>query len=129
MIGSVGSISGSIGSQSLERAVRRASGHYVEAIEGASTSGDRPPRLAIADLRAEQRSETFRRHAAVPAGESASAPFVAQLAALGLGDAGTGERRVRRDPSLIVARADALYRDGYRRVTDLEPGFFGAAEY
>ncbi len=129
MIGSVGSISGSIGSQSLERAARRAAGHYVEAIEGASTSGDRPPRLAIADLRAEQRSETFRRHAAMPAGESASAPFVAQLAALGLGDAGTGERRVRRDSSLIVARADALYRDGYRRVTDLEPGFFGAAEY
>ena len=41
----------------------------------------------------------------------------------------TGERRVRRDPAQIAARADALYRDGYRRVTDLEPGFFGAAEY
>ncbi len=128
MIGSVGSIRESVGSQSLERAARRASGRYVEAVESAPAGGDRPPRLAIADLRAESRSETPRR-ATVPAGDSASAPFVAQLAALSLGDPGTGERRVRRDPSLIVARADALYRDGYRRVTDLEPGFFGAAEY
>jgi len=44
-------------------------------------------------------------------------------------DALSGERRVRRDPSQVLARADALYRDGYRRITDLEPGFFGAAEY
>lgn len=129
MIGSVGSIGESIGSQRLEKTPRRASGRYVEAAEGASASGDQPQRLAIADLRTEARGENIRRPAAMPLGDPASAPFVAQLAALGLGDSATGERRVRRDPSLIVTRADALYRDGYRRVTELEPGFFGTAEY
>ena len=129
MIGSVGSIGGSVGGQSLERATSRASGRYVEAVERTSTDGDGQRRFALIDLHAEARSEPVRRPAALPAGNPASAPFVAQLAALGLGDADTGERRVRRDPSLIVARADALYRDGYRRVTDLEPGFFAAAEY
>lgn len=129
MIGSVGSISESVGSQSLQRTVHRASGRYVEASEGASTGGERQQSFAILDLHAETRNETFHRRAAMPAGDPASAPFIAQLAALGLGDPGTGERRVRRDPSQIVARADALYRDGYRRVTDLEPGFFGTAEY
>ena len=128
MIGSVGSIGESVGSQNLQRTVHRASGRYVEAFEGASADGEQQ-RFSILDLRAEQRNETYHRRAAMPAGDPASAPFVAQLAALGLGDPGTGERRTRRDPSLIVARADALYRDGYRRVTDLEPGFFGAAEY
>ena len=127
MIGSVGSIGGSVGGQSLERAARRASGRYVEAAERISPDGQRP--FALIDLHAETRSESVRRPAAPPMGNPASAPFVAQLAALGLGDAGTGERRVRRDPSLVVSRADALYRDGYRRVTDLEPGFFGTAEY
>ncbi|WP_370676507.1 hypothetical protein [Pleomorphomonas sp. PLEO] len=129
MIGSVGSIGESVGSQSLQRAAHRASGRYVEAIEGSSASGERQ-QFAILDLQAEQRDETLRRRSSTTAtGNPASAPFVAQLAALGLGDAGTGERRVRRDPALIVARADALYRDGYRRVTELEPGFFGTAEY
>jgi hypothetical protein len=129
MIGSVGSIGESVGSKSLERAADRASGRYVEAIEGSSASGERQ-QFAILDLQAEQRDETLhRRSSPIGTGNPASAPFVAQLAALGLGDAGTGERRVRRDPALIVARADALYRDGYRRVTELEPGFFGTAEY
>lgn len=129
MIGSVGSIGGSVGGQSLERAARRASGRYVEAAERISTDNDGQRHFALIDLHAEARTEPLRRPAALPTGNPASAPFVAQLAALGLGDAGTGERRVRRDPSLVVARADALYRDGYRRVTDLEPGFFGTAEY
>ncbi len=129
MIGSVGSIGESFGSQRLEKTPHRASGRYVEAAEGASASRDQPQRLAIADLRTEAHSENIRRPAATPLGDPASAPFVAQLAALGLGDSATGERRVRRDPSLIVTRADALYRDGYRRVTELEPGFFGTAEY
>ncbi|MBS1166724.1 MAG: hypothetical protein H6R00_2749 [Proteobacteria bacterium] len=129
MIGSIGSISGSVGSQSLQRTIPRAFGRYVEASEGASAGDDRQQQLTIPDLRAEPRNETFRRRAAMPAGDPASSPFIAQLAALGLGDPGTGERRVRRDPSQIIARADALYRDGYRRVTDLEPGFFGSAEY
>ncbi|PKR88090.1 hypothetical protein CXZ10_16690 [Pleomorphomonas diazotrophica] len=128
MIGSVGSI-GSTSGQGLERAARRASGRYVEATEGASAGGDRRQELAIVDLPADAWKETYRHPTAISLGNPASAPFVAQLAALGLGDSATGERRVRRDPSLIVARADALYRDGYRRVTDLEPGFFGAAEY
>lgn len=127
MIGSVGSIGTS--GQGLERVARRASGRYVEATEGASAGGDRRQELAIVDLPADAWKETYRHPAAMSLGSPASAPFVAQLAALGLGDPGTGERRVRRDPSLIVARADSLYRDGYRRVTDLEPGFFGAAEY
>jgi len=125
MIGSIGSIGEGVRSQSIEKAARRASGRYVEATESTSAGGER--QLALADLRAEPKREAL--HAAMATGNPASAPFVAQLAALGLGDAVTGERRVRRDPSLIVARADALYRDGYRRVTDLEPGFFGAAEY
>ena len=129
MIGSVGSIGGSVGGQSLERAARRASGRYVEAAERISPDGDGQRHFALIDLHAEARSEPLRRPTALPVGNPASAPFVAQLAALGLGDAGTGERRVRRDPSLVVSRADALYRDGYRRVTDLEPGFFAAAEY
>lgn len=129
MIGSIGSIGESIGSQRLEKTPQRASGRYVEAAEDTFASDDQPQRLAIADLRAEARSENIQRPAAMPLGNPASAPFVAQLAALGLGDSTTGERRVRRDPSLIVTRADALYRDGYRRVTDLEPGFFGTAEY
>ena len=129
MIGSVGSIGGSVGGQSLERAARRASGRYVEAAERISPDGDGQRHFALIDLHAKTRSESVRRPAAPPMGNPASAPFVAQLAALGLGDAGTGERRVRRDPSLVVSRADALYRDGYRRVTDLEPGFFGTAEY
>lgn len=129
MIGSVGSIGASAGGQSLERAARRASGRYVEAAERTSADGDSQRHFALVDLRAETRSEAPHRPTATSASSPASAPFVAQLAALGLGDAGTGERRVRRDPSLVVARADALYRDGYRRVTDLEPGFFGTAEY
>lgn len=129
MIGSIGSISESAGSQSLQRTIPRASGRYVEASEGASAGNDRQQQLTILDPRADPRNETLRRRAAMPVGDPASSPFIAQLAALGLGDPGTGERRVRRDPSQIIARADALYRDGYRRVTDLEPGFFGAAEY
>jgi hypothetical protein len=127
MIGSIGSIGKSVSSQ-YERALHRASGRYVEATEDVS-SGDEQPRPALVDLRAEAIKEAFRYRATMSANNPASAPFIAQLAAVGLGDAGTGERRVRRDPSLIVARADALYRDGYRRVTDLEPGFFGTAEY
>lgn len=127
MIGSVGSIGESAGSQRLEKTPRRADGRYIEATEGASASGDQ--QFALVDLRAEQRNETFRRTTTIPPSDPASAPFIAQLAALNLGDAATGERRVRRDPSQIVTRADALYRDGYRRVTDLEPGFFGTAEY
>lgn len=129
MIGSVGSIGGSVGGQSLERAARRASGRYVEAAERASADSDNQRSFALVDPRAETGSRTGHRSTAPSANSSASAPFVAQLAALGLGDAGSGERRVRRDPLQIVARADALYRDGYRRVTDLEPGFFGTAEY
>ncbi len=127
MIGSIGSIGKSVSSQ-YERAPHRASGRYVEATEDVS-SGDEQSRPALVDLRAEAMKEAFRQRATMSANNPASAPFIAQLAAVGLGDAGTGERRVRRDPSLIVARADALYRDGYRRVTDLEPGFFGTAEY
>ncbi|PIO98415.1 hypothetical protein [Pleomorphomonas carboxyditropha] len=125
MIGSIGSIGESVRGEGIDKTVRRASGRYVEAAEGMSTGGER--QLALADLRAAPQKDAL--HAAIAAGNPASAPFVAQLAALGLGDAVAGERRVRRDPSLIAARADALYRDGYRRVTDLEPGFFGAAEY
>lgn len=127
MIGSIGSIGKGVDSQ-YERAPHRASGRYVEATEAASSGNDQQ-RLALVDLRAEATKETFRHRATMSANNPASAPFIAQLAAIGLGDPGTGERRVRRDPSLIVARADALYRDGYRRVTDLEPGFFGTAEY
>lgn len=129
MIGSIGSIGRSAGSPSLERADRRASGRYVEPAEGAMANGEQKTQFALLDLRAEHRTETLHHPAGTSAGAAASAPFVAQLAALGLGDAATGERRTRRDPSLVVARADALYRDGYRRVTDIEPGFFGAAEY
>ncbi len=129
MIGSVGSIGGIAGGQSLERAARRASGRYVEAVERASADSDNQRHLTLIDLRAETRSEPGYRPTATSASNAASSPFVAQLAALGLGDAGSGERRVRRDASQVVARADALYRDGYRRVTDIEPGFFGVAEY
>lgn len=127
MIGLISPIGESVGSRNLQRTANRASGRYVEAAEGASTGDEQ--RLAIPDLRMEQPGETLRHHAAMSVGDLTSAPFAAQLAALGLGDSATGERRIRRDPSQIVARADALYRDGYRRVTDLEPGFFGTAEY
>ncbi|WP_026783868.1 hypothetical protein [Pleomorphomonas koreensis] len=123
MIGSVGPIGQSLGSERVARP--RAAGRYVEPVEAA---GDRTPSTAVVEIRATRREETAGRRAA-SAGDAASTPFLAQLAALGLGDAMTGERRVRRDPAQIAARADALYRDGYRRVTDLEPGFFGAAEY
>lgn len=122
MIASVGPVGQSFGSER----VARAAGRYVEPVEAV---GDRAPSTAVVALRATRRDETTNGRAAAPAGNPASAPFIAQLAALGLGDAMTGERRVRRDPAQIAARADALYRDGYRRVTDLEPGFFGAAEY
>ncbi len=124
MIGSVGPIGQSLGSERVARS--RAAGRYVEPVEAA---GDRTPSTAVVEIRAMRREETAGRRADAPAGDAASTPFLAQLAALGLGDAMTGERRVRRDPAQIAARADALYRDGYRRVTDLEPGFFGAAEY
>ena len=124
MIGSVGPIGQSLGSERVARS--RAAGRYVEPVEAA---GDRTPSTAIVEIRAMRREETAGRRAAASAGDAASTPFLAQLAALGLGDAMAGERRVRRDPAQIAARADALYRDGYRRVTDLEPGFFGAAEY
>lgn len=122
MIASVGPVGQSFGSER----VARAAGRYVEPIEA---TGDRAPSTAVVVLRATRRDDTTSRPIAAPAGNPASAPFMAQLAALGLGDAMAGERRVRRDPAQIAARADALYRDGYRRVTDLEPGFFGAAEY
>lgn len=127
MIGSIGSISDTTSSQRLGRTVERASGRYVEPSEGATASGRQDERLALADLRTEPTTETFPRGINSVVGIPASAPFMAQLAALGLSD--NGERRIRRDPSLVVSRADALYRDGYRRVTDLEPGFFGTAEY
>lgn len=127
MIRSIGSIGESISSQRLGRTVERASGRYVEASDGASASDQQQEKFALAVLRAEAVNDTFPRRTIGVADISASAPFMAQLAALGLGE--TGERRVRRDPSVVVARADALYRDGYRRVTDLEPGFFGTAEY
>lgn len=127
MIGSIGSIGESTSSQRLGRTVERASGRYIEASEGTSASNQQQERLALADLRAEPAHDTFARRTTGAVDISASAPFMAQLAALGLAD--TGERRSRRDSSLVVARADALYRDGYRRVTDLEPGFFGTAEY
>ena len=122
MIASVGPVGQSFGSER----VARAAGRYVEPVEAA---GDREPSTALVALRPTRRDETTSRRATEPTGNPASAPFMAQLAAVGLGDAGTGERRVRRDPAQLAARADALYRDGYRRVTDLEPGFFGAAEY
>jgi hypothetical protein len=122
MIASVGPVGQSFGSER----VARAAGRYVEPVEAA---GDRAPSTAVVALRATRRDDTTSRPIAGPAGNPASAPFMAQLAALGLGDAMAGERRVRRDPAQIAARADALYRNCYRRVTDLEPGFFGAAEY
>lgn len=127
MIGSIGSIGDTTSGQRLGRTVERASGRYVEPSEGATASGRQDERLALADLRTEPTTEAFPRGINSVVGIPASAPFMAQLAALGLSD--NGERRVRRDPSLVVSRADALYRDGYRRVTDLEPGFFGTAEY
>ncbi len=127
MIGSIGSIGDTTSSQRLGRTVERASGRYVEPSESATTSGRQDERFALADLRSEAAAEPLTRGINNVVGVSASAPFMAQLAALGLSD--SGERRVRRDPSLVASKADALYRDGYRRVTDLEPGFFGTAEY
>jgi len=124
MIGSITSVG-----QSLDRVSRRAFGRYVEAVSVAGDAGGRSSAPEIEDLRSEAVVEAEVMIGRRVTGDPASAPFVAQLAAFGLGDAVTGERRVRRDPTPVLARADALYRDGYRRVTDLEPGFFGTAEY
>jgi len=122
MIGSITSVG-----QSLDRVSRRAFGRYVEAVSAGAK--DRSPSPEIEDMRSEAMIDAPATTGRSVAGDPASAPFVAQLAAFGLGDVVTGERRVRRDPTPVLARADALYRDGYRRVTDLEPGFFGTAEY
>lgn len=122
MIGSITSVG-----QTYDRVSRRAYGRYVEAVKAIADNASQPQ--SAADRAAETVREAYgAAQQAVLAGP-ASAPFVAQLAAFGLGEALSGERRIRRDPSLVLARADALYRDGYRRITDLEPGFFGAAEY
>jgi hypothetical protein len=59
----------------------------------------------------------------------ASAPFMAQLAALYLGDAHTGERRVERDPGLVRARANGAYRAAGRLTSTLEAGFMDEVSY
>ncbi len=122
MIGSITSVG-----QSYDRVSRRAYGRYVEAAKAIADSSNQS-QPANDRTAATVREAYGAAQQAVITGP-ASAPFMAQLAAIGLGDALSGERRVRRDPSQVLARADALYRDGYRRITDLEPGFFGAAEY
>lgn len=121
MIGSISSVG-----QPQDRIARRALGRYVEPSTAVADGANLPAAPKPPEARPDATAEL--RMTGQPAG-TASAPFVAQLAALGFGDALTGERRIRRDPSQVLARADALYRDGYRRITDLEPGFFGAAEY
>jgi hypothetical protein len=59
----------------------------------------------------------------------ASAPFMAQLAALYLGNAHAGERRVARDPDAVRARADRSYRAASRMTSTIEAGFFGEVSY
>ncbi|WP_237153351.1 hypothetical protein [Oryzibacter oryziterrae] len=59
----------------------------------------------------------------------ASAGFMAQLAAVHLGDAASGERRVRRDVSLVSGRAEAAYRSVGRLNTAIEPGFLSTVVY
>ncbi len=123
MIGSITSVG-----QTYDRVSRRAFGRYVEAVKAIADNASQSP--AANDMAAETVREAYgAAQQPVLSGDPASAPFVVQLAAFGLGDALSGERRVRRDPSQVLARADALYRDGYRRITDLEPGFLAPAEY
>lgn len=122
MIGSITSVG-----QTYDRVSRRAFGRYVESAQAIADSSTQSQ--PVTDRTAETVREAYAVAQQAVLTGPASAPFVAQLAAFGLGDMLSGERRVRRDPSQVLARADALYRDGYRRITDLEPGFFGAAEY
>lgn len=59
----------------------------------------------------------------------ASAPFVAQLAALYFGDAHRGERRVERDPAPVRARADSTYRAIGRLGSSIGTGFIDEVSY
>lgn len=119
MIGSIRPVA-----QNDPRSAARLSGR-VEPVASARRGGDQPALpMVIEEVAVIDDAAPLR--AVVPSGEASSA-FLAQLAALA--DGPSGERRVRRDVRPVLARADALYRDGYRRLTDIEPGFFGAAEY
>lgn len=113
MIGGIGR-TGSAQARGQDRTDKR-----VTAGTGAATAEDR-------------RDETGRMP--VPVGEPAarssgfgrprhSAAFVAQLAALHLGAAAEGDRRVRRAPEAVAPRATGSYRAAGALATRIEPGF------
>jgi hypothetical protein len=49
--------------------------------------------------------------------------FVTQLAATGAAGLASGDRRYHRDPSPVLDRAGAAYRQTVRLLTEIEPGF------
>lgn len=59
----------------------------------------------------------------------ASSAFLAQLVAFDIAGNDTGERRVRRDPELIRARANRTYRATRDLVGSIEAGFIKAVRY